>query len=155
MPQWPAVEPDVPDGVQAEEHQSHPLVLGDLGRAGERGAEPPVALLDPADVALVAVLVRVLNPARGQQRLVHAAGYHGGQPAVGRQRGHVEPDVGADQFEIVDLQDFLLVFYVRVIGAAWPGVFSRPISGTRRMATAPSRTSTGKVRNSAPYTPRA
>ena len=84
-----AVEVDRRERVCAVQDEPQPLVRGPGRRDVEAQPVPPLTLLHPAAVVLVAVVVRVRDAARGDQRAVHVAGHVDGDPPA-----RVEPRVG-------------------------------------------------------------
>jgi hypothetical protein len=99
-PELLAVQVEGGDGVQTVADQPQPLVGREVVGELDRGTEPPVPLLDPADPGLVAVDVRVPDPAGRQQALVHPARHDRRQPLGVRSR--LDPYCGAGQLEPMD-----------------------------------------------------
>ena len=95
-------EPEGRDGVETVAHQADPFVSRQVVGQVDSRAEPPVAILDPADDGLVAIDVGMLDPTRGQQALVHPARYDRRQPAIVGQR--LGPDRGLGELEAGDVR---------------------------------------------------
>ncbi len=83
LAQFRAIEIDRGEGVETLEHQLLPLVWRErFGRYLEVNAVPPLAVLHPGARRLVAVVERVGDTARGNQRAVDVAGHGDVEPGV-------------------------------------------------------------------------
>jgi hypothetical protein len=78
-----AIQPDGGEGVETVEDEAHPLIGGRrVIRAIEGDTVPPLFLLDPGTLLLVAVVERVRYASGRDQGGVHVSWYRDVQPAV-------------------------------------------------------------------------